>query len=107
MTPTSRALWFPEMLNSYLGVSGKLDYDAQVVVNQVPFTPLYDSEPRPPRSKIWTPDASVALLEIAPPRSSLGPRVIGKRALCPVPTAISRARIRIVALARAPSCRIA
>ncbi|MFZ0885708.1 MAG: HAMP domain-containing sensor histidine kinase [Candidatus Acidiferrales bacterium] len=61
----------PEMLNSYLGVSGKLDYDAQVVVNQVPFTPLYDSEPRPPRSKIWTPDASVALLEIAPPRSSL------------------------------------
>ncbi|MFZ0520983.1 MAG: ATP-binding protein [Candidatus Acidiferrales bacterium] len=61
----------PEMLNSYLGVSGKLDYDAQVVVNQVPFTSLYDSEPRPPRSKIWTPDASVALLEIAPPRSSL------------------------------------
>jgi signal transduction histidine kinase len=59
----------PEMLNSYLGVSGKLDYDAQVVVNQVPFTPLYDSAPRPPRSKIWTPDASVALLEIAPPRA--------------------------------------
>lgn len=56
----------PEMLNTYLGVSGKLDYDAQVVVNQVPFTPLFDSAPRPPRSKIWTPDASVALLEITP-----------------------------------------
>ncbi len=60
----------PEMLNSYLGVSGKLDYDAQVVVNQVPFTPLYDSAPRPPRSKIWTPDASVALMETTPPVSS-------------------------------------
>ena len=60
----------PEMLNAYLGVSGKLDYDAQVVVNQVPFTPLYDSAPRTPRSKIWTPDASVALLEVAPPGSS-------------------------------------
>ncbi len=60
----------PEMLNTYLGVSGKLDYDAQVVVNQVPFTPLYDSAPRPPRSKILTPDASVALLEITPPVSS-------------------------------------
>jgi signal transduction histidine kinase len=60
----------PEMLNTYLGVSGKLDYDAQVVVNQVPLTPLYDSAPRPPRSKIWTPDASVALLEITPPVSS-------------------------------------
>ena len=60
----------PEMLNGYLGVSGKLDYDAQVVVNQVPFIPLYDSEPRPPRSKIWTPDASVALLEISPPVSA-------------------------------------
>jgi signal transduction histidine kinase len=60
----------PEMLNTYLGVSGKMDYDAQVVVNQVPFIPLYDSEPRPPRSKIWTPDASVALLETAPPTLS-------------------------------------
>ncbi len=60
----------PEMLNGYLGVSGKLDYDAQIVVNQVPFTPLYDSAPRPPRSKIWTPDASVALMEITPPVSS-------------------------------------
>ncbi|MGA7226222.1 MAG: HAMP domain-containing sensor histidine kinase [Candidatus Acidiferrales bacterium] len=57
----------PEMLNGYLGIPGKLDYDAQIVVNQVPFTPLYDSEPRPPRSKIWTPDASVALLETTPP----------------------------------------
>ncbi|MFZ0582062.1 MAG: HAMP domain-containing sensor histidine kinase [Candidatus Acidiferrales bacterium] len=65
----ARAL-VPEMLNSYLGVSGKLDYDAQVVVNQVPFTPLYDSAPRPPRSKIWTPDASVALMETTPPVSS-------------------------------------
>ena len=60
----------PEMLNRYLGVSGKLDYDAQVVVNQVPFTPLYDSALRPPRSKIWNPDASVALMEVTPPVSS-------------------------------------
>jgi signal transduction histidine kinase len=61
----------PEMLNGYLAVSGKLDYDAQVVVNQVPFIPLYDSQPRPPRSKVWTPDASVALLETTPATFSM------------------------------------
>lgn len=57
----------PEMLNAYLSVSGKLDYDAQVVINQIPFTPLYESQSRAARRSVWIPDASVALLETNPP----------------------------------------
>jgi signal transduction histidine kinase len=59
----------PEMLNGYLAVSGKLDYDAQVVINQIPFTPIYESQPRA-RRNVWIPDASVALLEMTPPTMS-------------------------------------
>jgi signal transduction histidine kinase len=59
----------PEMLNGYLAVSGKLDYDAQVVINQIPFTPIYESQTRA-RSNVWIPDASVALLEMTPPTMS-------------------------------------
>jgi len=58
----------PEMLNAYLAVSGKLDYDAQVVINQIPFTPLYESQAR--SMSRWIPDASVALLEMTPPAMS-------------------------------------
>jgi signal transduction histidine kinase len=57
----------PEMLNAYLSVSGKLDYDAQVVVNQIPFAPLYESQSRAASRNVWIPDASVALLEMNPP----------------------------------------
>jgi signal transduction histidine kinase len=60
----------PEMLNAYLSVSGKLDYDAQVVINQIPFTPLYESQSRAARRNVWIPDASVALLEMNPPTMS-------------------------------------
>lgn len=81
----------PEMLNAYLSVSGKLDYDAQVVVNQIPFTPLYESQTRPASHNVWIPDASVALLEMNPPTMSFSnvQRANASAASPPLPTRAS------------------
>lgn len=63
----------PEMLNRYLSESGKLDYDADVVLNQAPFTQLYQSEAHKASYGGWTPDASVALLSETLPNQNAGP----------------------------------
>jgi signal transduction histidine kinase len=81
----------PEMLNAYLSVSGKLDYDAQVVVNQIPFTPLYESQSHAANHHVWIPDASVALLEMNPPTMSFSnvQRANASGASPPLPTRAS------------------
>jgi signal transduction histidine kinase len=78
----------PEMLNGYLAVSGKLDYDAQVVINQIPFTPLYESQLRPTGRKVWIPDASVALLESTPPTMRFRYALTANSAPPPAPSSL-------------------
>ncbi|MDQ1406233.1 MAG: hypothetical protein QOG55_1862 [Acidobacteriaceae bacterium] len=58
-----------EMLNRYLGQSGKLEYDAEVVARANPAISIYRSSTDSSRAARWTPDASVDLLEIAHPQS--------------------------------------
>ena len=56
----------PDLLSRYLGDSGKLDYDAEVVVNGNPSVSIYrtvSGNGHPVKSQ---PDASVALLDIRP-----------------------------------------
>jgi signal transduction histidine kinase len=81
----------PQMLNAYLSVSGKLDYDAQVVINQIPFTPLYESQSRSAHRSVWIPDASVALLEMASPTMSFNNVQPADASLPPSPPIPARA----------------
>jgi len=64
-----------EMLNRYLGQNGKLEYDAEVVARADPAITIYRSPGDASRQTTWTPDASVDLLEIARPPSTL-PRLL-------------------------------
>jgi len=59
-----------EMLNRYLGQSGKLEYDAEVVARANPAVTIYRSPSDTSRATAWIPDASVDLLEIARPQSA-------------------------------------
>jgi len=56
----------PEMLTRYLGSSGKLEYDAKVVVNGNPSVSIYQSFSDSGRAMDRTADASVSLLNIRP-----------------------------------------
>src|ERR1700736_5789236 len=60
-----------EMLNRYLGQSGKLEYDADVVARANPAITIYRSPAASSRGTAWIPDASVDLLEIARPPSAV------------------------------------
>ncbi len=64
----------PAMLNRYLGETGKLDYDAEVVLDANRNVLIYRSPSGRGNGTTWTPDASVTLLEILPtPAFSDGP----------------------------------
>jgi len=56
------ATLLPQLLNRYLGESGRLDYDAEVVDSANPAVVIYDSEPGRERAIRGSPDASVGLL---------------------------------------------
>jgi signal transduction histidine kinase len=53
----------PEMLNRYLGQSGNLEYDAEVIAKADPSFLIYRSSESAGQAN-WVPDASVDLLEI-------------------------------------------
>jgi signal transduction histidine kinase len=53
----------PEMLNRYLGQSGQLEYDAEVIAKADPTLWIYRSSDSPARAN-WVADASVDVLEI-------------------------------------------
>ena len=65
-----RGALLPGMLTRYLGDAGKLDYDAEVVVNENPSESIYRSGPEQDHSHALAADASVTLLEI--PRAPMG-----------------------------------
>ena len=56
----------PAMLNRYLGETGKLDYDSEVVLDANRNVLIYRSPSGRGNGTAWTPDASVKLLEISP-----------------------------------------
>jgi signal transduction histidine kinase len=66
----------PEMLNRYLGQTGKLEYDAEVISKADPTFSIYRSSDAD-RSAAWIPDASVDLVDISrtpfPGTASSGP----------------------------------
>jgi signal transduction histidine kinase len=62
-----------EMLNRYLGQSGKLEYDAEVVARANPAVTIYRSSTDSSREAAWIPDASIDLLEIARPPAAMPP----------------------------------
>src|SRR5229473_3179756 len=75
----------PAMLNRYLGETGKLDYDSEVVLDANRNVLIYQSPSARGNATTWTPDASVKLLEISPtPTFSDGPG--GRPAPAPPPS---------------------
>ena len=64
----------PAMLTRYLGETGKLDYEAEVVLDANRNISIYRSSTDRGDGITWTPDASITLLEISPtPPFSHGP----------------------------------
>jgi signal transduction histidine kinase len=61
-----RSTLFPEMLNRYLGGAGKLEYDAEVVLNSNPSVSLFRSSVKNPNPAEFAADASVRILDIRP-----------------------------------------
>jgi len=61
-----RSSLFPEMLNRYLGGAGKLEYDAEVVLNSNPSVSLFRTSTQNPNPTEFAADASVRILDIRP-----------------------------------------
>ncbi len=61
-----RASLFPEMLSRYLGGSGKLDYDADVVLNSDPAVSIFQSSASHPHPAGLAADAAVRILDVHP-----------------------------------------
>ena len=61
-----RSALFPEMLNRYLGGAGKLEYDAEVVLNSNPSVSLFQSTAQHSHPAEFAADASVRILDLRP-----------------------------------------